>query len=100
MRASYIKAFWSCPNPGKHLSARGTDPTSLLKLLQAAAISKILNSLLQPCSLDWSLTFANLRLNSSLVKEAFPLLHGHLGYKEVIEFHLEEVCFEHEIRLR
>ena len=65
IRVSGIKAGQSSSNSGRHLSAQGTDPTSFLKLLQLAAISRTLTCLLQPWSLAWSLTFANLRLASS-----------------------------------
>lgn len=48
--------------------------------------------------------FANHRLASSLVEEVFSLAsgypQGHLGCKEVTEFHLEKVCFEYRVLLR
>lgn len=100
IRVSGIKAGQSSSNSGRHLSAQGTDPTSFLKLLQLAAISRTLTCLLQPWSLAWSLTFANLRLASSPSPshgDFFPVSGypwDHLGCKEVTEFHLEEVCFE------
>lgn len=65
IRTSCVKASQSHPNPGRQLSAQGTDLTSLLRFLQSAAISKILSSLsLQPCSVAWNLAFANPRLAS------------------------------------